>query len=146
MLFKIENLGPQGPYNGPQRGPLLVKTIFKLNIIPRLGLLRSFQLFESAALLLNLTYLKVDLWSLINFLTLFSNFGFVYPISPVAPSNSQIAQLLLYSAIIVYFDPLRLIDINFCDTLVNHLQKSDKSSGFSGIKTSTFDIFCLINT
>ena len=43
-------MGPQGPYHGPQRGPLLVKTIFKLKITPRLGLLRSFQLFESAAL------------------------------------------------------------------------------------------------
>ena len=46
-------MGPQGPYNRPQRGPLLVKTIFKLKITPRLGLLRSFQLFESAARLLN---------------------------------------------------------------------------------------------
>ena len=46
-------MGPQGPYNEPQRGPLLVKTIFKLKITPSLVLLRSFQLFESAALLLN---------------------------------------------------------------------------------------------
>ena len=50
LLFQVEILGPQGPYKGPQRGPLLVKTIFKLKITPRLGLLRSFQLFESAAL------------------------------------------------------------------------------------------------
>ena len=45
-------MGSQGPYNGPQRGPLLVKKIFKLKITPRPCLLRSFQLFESAALLL----------------------------------------------------------------------------------------------
>ena len=40
-----------------RRAPLLAKAIFKLKITPRLGLLRSFQLFESAALLLN--YLSV---------------------------------------------------------------------------------------
>ena len=58
-----------------------------------LGLLRSFQLFDSAALLLNLTYLKVDLWSLMKMLTLFSNFGIVCPVYALAPSKS----LFIYS-------------------------------------------------
>ena len=49
----VEILGPQGPYKGPQRGPFLAK------ITLRLGLLRSFQFFESAALLLNL-FLKFN--------------------------------------------------------------------------------------
>ena len=43
---------PAGPLKGTQRGPYAAKTT-KLNETPRLGLLRFFQLFKSAALLLD---------------------------------------------------------------------------------------------
>ena len=46
-----------------------------------------------------LTYLKVDLWSLMKFWFRLVLFGLFARYTPVAPSNSQITQLLLYSAI-----------------------------------------------